>query len=122
MTWASLYWSPTYTKRLFYGELKQRLRDDGEGKRKNEFWVTSLVSRSGFDPGLRSSFYLMETLCVSKSVLKMAVTIYEREIPTAKKCTKQRGYRAKLLIWILKLYCSFAVAVAVAVNVIVITS
>lgn len=50
----------------------------------------------------------------------MAATIYEREIPKAKTCTKEHGYRAKLLIWILKLYCSFAVAVAV--NVIVITS
>ena len=52
----------------------------------------------------------------------MLPTIYEREIPTAKKCTKEHGYREKLLIWILKLYCSFAVAVAVAVDMIVITS
>ena len=50
----------------------------------------------------------------------MAAIIYEREIPTAKKCIKEHGYRAKLLIWILKLYYSFAVAVAV--NVVVITS
>ena len=46
----------------------------------------------------------------------MLATIYEREIPTAKKCTKEHGYREKLLIWILKLYCSFAVPVAVDVQ------
>ena len=46
----------------------------------------------------------------------MLATIYEREIPTAKKCTKEHGYRAKLLIWILKLYWSFAVPVAIDVQ------
>ena len=39
-------------------------------KGKLSFEKLSLVSRSLFDPGLRSSFYLMETLCFSKSVLK----------------------------------------------------
>ena len=45
----------------------ENLREDGEGKRKNEFWVTSLVCRSGFDPGMRSFFFLTETLCVSRN-------------------------------------------------------
>ena len=37
--------------------------------------------RSGFDLGLQSSFFFMETLLITGlSVLKMAVTVYEREI------------------------------------------
>ena len=46
----------------------------------------------------------------------MLATIYEREIPTANKCTKEHGYREKLLIWILKLYCAFAVPVSIDVQ------
>ena len=41
----------------------------------------------------------------------MAETVYEKEIPTTKQCTKEHDNRAKLLIWILKLYCSFVVPV-----------
>ena len=50
----------------------------------------------------------METLCVSKSVLKNGSDHLRKGISTAKKCTKENDNRAKL-------YCSFAVPVAVDV-------